>query len=284
MTVPLGLDLSQSDAKIARACVHLEALKREAEIVITNRDFYTPRIEDDVSAYWCTIYAVPKPPDNPPKEYVLSVIFGDLIHDLRCALNYVVTELIDKSPGATLGNKHQFPIFETEAGYRKRVGDASTAVNGGQLAGIRHGLQEIWDLQPFHRDPKICKFYESGEDPISGHPLFHLGRLSNADKHRLLARITPIVNEVKITEEGGNIVEVRYIDLSDWKTHVEHKIARVLTKATAREAHFRAHVGMSVWFGTTSFPAGSKGYSINLPECTRMCETVDAIVNAFKSI
>jgi hypothetical protein len=281
----LGLDLSQSDAKIARAREHLESLKRETDIVAANRYFYTPRVEDDESAYWCSIYLVPKPPDNPPKEYVLSIIFGDFIHNLRCALNYIVTALVEKSPGAALGNKHQFPIFETRDGYLKRVGDERSAVHGGMLAGVCYGLKEIWDLQPFHRDPKLAHFVKPGDDVIAAYPLFHLNRLSNADKHRLLARIVPKPEEIIIEEpSGGAIVETRMIHVPNWEPNVEYKVARILTKAGTSDVHFEAKVGVSVWFGTPSFPKGSPGYSISLVEAARMCETVDAIVDTFKRL
>jgi hypothetical protein len=280
----LGLDLSESEAKVARARMHLESLKQEADVVIANRDFYTPRIEPDESDYWCSLYLAPKPPDNPPKEYVLGLIFGDLIHNLRAALNYIVVALVKKSPGDSLGIKHQFPIFESRDGYLKRVGDDRSANPDGMLAGVCYGLREIWDLQPFHRDPKLAHLVRPGDDVISAYPLFHLNRLSNADKHRLLARISPMVNDIIITERDGQIVETRMLDVSDWITNVERKVARILTKATAREAHFKAQVGVSVWFGTPSFPKGGRGYSINLTETTRLCETVDAIIDTFKRL
>lgn len=280
----LGLDLSQSDAKVARARVHLEALKREIDIVCANRYFYAPRVEDDESRYWCSLYLTPVPPDNPPKEHILSIIFGDFIHNLRCALNYIVTALVDRSPGAALGLKHQFPIFEHRDGYLKRVGDAISAHSDGQLAGVVHGLQEIWDLQPFHRDPKLAHLVPTGTDVIAAYPLFHLNRLSNADKHRLLARVVPKPEDIIIEEPTDAIVEKRMLYVPNWEPNVEYKVARILTKAGASHVHFEATIGVSVWFGTASFPKGGGGYTINIIEAARMCETVNGIVNTFKSL
>jgi hypothetical protein len=258
-------------------------LERETAVVIANRDFYVPRTEDEESRYWCSLWVDPKPPDNPPKENILSVICGDFIHNLRSALNYIVVALVDKS-GANLTKKHQFPIFEDQASYEGKIWDTTTAIGRGDLGNVIYGLREIYDLQPFRKDPKFCVGFEPGQDPMSAHPLFHLNRLSNADKHRLLANLTPIPDDIVITERDGKIVDTVWLDRSDWKTHVTRKVARLLIKADATEVHIETKIGMSIWFGTPSFPKGGSGYSINLPECTRMCETVDAIVNAFKCL
>lgn len=47
-----------------------------------------------------------------PEEFDLSVIVGDIFHNLRSALDYIVTALVDVSPGAKLTRKHQFIVFD----------------------------------------------------------------------------------------------------------------------------------------------------------------------------
>ena len=143
--MPLGLDLSASDAKVTRARVHLETLQREIPAAIARRKPYTPRLSEiDPDSGWCTLFLT----SNNAPEYGLGVIVGELVHNLRCALDYIIPELVSAS-GATLGTKHQFPIFTCLNLYNKNVGTAALPNAKGHLRRIKYGLQEIFDLQPF---------------------------------------------------------------------------------------------------------------------------------------
>src|SRR5579872_1117311 len=147
--MPLGLDLSQSDAKIARARVHLESLKGEIAAFIVQRKPYSRYLgEIDPETGWCSIF-IKKTADIP--EHTLGIIVGDVVHNLRSALDYIVVGLVAKSPPTRLAGKHQFPIYSDRQKYLVGVGTDTTALPGGALGGIVHGLKEIWDVQPFHR-------------------------------------------------------------------------------------------------------------------------------------
>jgi len=282
----LGLDLSQSEAKLARARVHLEALKREIEVVVSKRDFYTAETEPDPdSQYWHYVVFVPKPRDDPPIEYSLGVIFGDVIHNLRSALDYIVTALVKASPSATIGNKHQFPIFESRTGYEDRVGDDTTVKPGKMLGGVTHGIREIWDLQPFHRDPKMATSLPPGHDIVAGYPLAQIRRFSDADKHRLMAAIVPKIEEVDvIANRPDAIAEKRQLDLSDWEPNVKRKVMKVLIRIGLDKVQLQAKAPVVVHFGTSTFPKGGSGYAVNVLMVEEMCETVSGIIDLFKSL
>src|ERR1051325_6580519 len=50
-----------------------------------------------------------------------SAIVGEVIHDFRSALDYLVWQLVIHETGAPpTSNKTQYPIFETEAGFNSR--------------------------------------------------------------------------------------------------------------------------------------------------------------------
>lgn len=137
--------------------------------VIRDHNPITIRIGDiDPDTGWCEIFGR----WNQVEEPSLSVIAGDYVHNLRSALDYVVTALVQAS-NAQLREAHQFPIFTARAGYRKVVGTATKAKPEGPLRGVRHGLTLIESFQPYHR-----------EADAETHPLAKLNRFSNTDKHR----------------------------------------------------------------------------------------------------
>lgn len=107
--------------------------------------------------------------DAPPS--LLSLIFGDFVHNLRSALDYVVRELWEDNGGKT--GQAGFPVVqhpkEWEAGgcCNRPIDKVSEL--------IESAITEIKGLQPyhvwFHRDD---------------HPLGWLTRLDNRDKHNKL--------------------------------------------------------------------------------------------------
>lgn len=73
----------------------------------------------------------------------VCAIVGDLMHNLRCALDYIVTALVNAS-GTKLARKHQFPIFTDENRFREEVLSSDLRPNPrGCLRGITIGLKLI---------------------------------------------------------------------------------------------------------------------------------------------
>lgn len=99
----------------------------------------------------------------------LGVILGDIVHNLASALDQLVARAVEAS-GEKVRRHHGFPICRTPAQYEK--------ASERQLAGIPAGSrfrEIVAETQPF------------GAGDPSGHPLYVLNDLWNADKHRTVA-------------------------------------------------------------------------------------------------
>ena len=96
-----------------------------------------------------------------------SAMTREIIHNLRCALDYLVFQLVILKTGAQpTTNKTQFPIFKSQSGFDSRgISQMLRGVGANAVALIQ-------SLQPF----------ATGEDVRS--PLWHLSEFSNWDKHR----------------------------------------------------------------------------------------------------
>ncbi|WP_336026591.1 hypothetical protein [Geodermatophilus sp. FMUSA9-8] len=116
---------------------------------------------------------------------VWGVWLGDIAHNLRSALDNVVTALLareDKRPGGRAG----FPLYLMKDDWLAKV--AEPWPRGGPLAGVaREDFDVIESAQPF--------MHQSAEEK-SGHPLATLARVNNRDKHAALhATLTMLASE-----------------------------------------------------------------------------------------
>jgi len=270
--MPLGLDLSESDAKIARARVHLETLQREIPVAIAKRKPFTARLSEiDPNSGWCLVFFT----SNSAPEHDLGVIVGDLVHNLRCALDYIIAKLVGAS-GATLEKKHQFPISTSLNHYTKWVGTAALPVAGGPLGGIKYGLQEIFALQPFHRKP-------SPEDDR----LVFVQRFSNADKHRIISEVIPLLQPGSaIVEHDGIVLEQSQSpNLPNLKPNIEYEIARMrFAKPYPTKVSLEGNVSVEIFFGTPAIGHHVKGEAIDVLILQEMCEHVAMIAYRFKKL
>jgi hypothetical protein len=267
----LGLDLSASDAKIARARVHLETLQREIPVAVTQRKPYTLRSGGiDPSSGWCTFFLT----SNNAPEHGLGVIVGELVHNLRCALDYIIPELV-KASDAKLGTNHQFPIYTSPDRYASNVGNAAVANAKGPLGGITPGLKEIFDLQPFHKQPDT-----------EGHRLALVQQFSNADKHRITSDVAPVLRDFSgIFENGVKVLEESLPPkLPEWKPKIEYEIARLrFDKPYPKKLIVETKVGVEIFFGAPPF-GHDKGSRIDIDVLKEMWEYVAMIVDRFKKL
>jgi len=120
--------------------------------------------------------------EPPPIRF--GVILGDVVHNLRSALDHLVwqTTLLD---GGTPDRGTQFPIVTKSAEAFERTADR-------QIPGLSAEHRElIRQVQPF--------LAGSDADP---HPLAVLALLSNTDKHQIVnPTISFVANETKIAAE-----------------------------------------------------------------------------------
>jgi len=276
--VALGLDLSASEAKIARAREHAKALEAEVNRITAERNPYGTRIAQvDPNSGWYVIYLTRV---DHPREYTLGILFGDVMHNLRCALDYIVTALVWAS-NANPTNRHQFPVFSTQVGYENRVGNNVVAVpriqgRQGPLHGVTVGLQEIWDAQPFHRK----------KEPRSD-PLYVVHRFSNADKHRIVAEDLPFLQQsmLHIFPSEGIIEEIRNQAPPRWEMQAEHEVGRIrYAWPFPANVYLQGNVTVEVFFGTPAFDQEPRGIVIPLGYVDGACDHVAMIVNLFKKL
>lgn len=75
--------------------MRVNTLKREATVGVEKEATYAVRFSEvDPQTGWCSVDLVPQHVEKPQ----LSAILGDVIHNFRCALDYVVTALVDATP------------------------------------------------------------------------------------------------------------------------------------------------------------------------------------------
>jgi hypothetical protein len=131
-----------------------------------------------------------------PDEQI-AVVAGDFFHNVRSALNYLMTGLVPSNRQA----KTQFPIFDRDPFRRDPVTHKYVERDPNQrnvwkqfVKGIDpRALAYIRGLQPYAR--------ETG--PNSVNMLATLNRLSNADKHRHLAIVPQILEFPEKTIDGS---------------------------------------------------------------------------------
>jgi hypothetical protein len=267
----MTLDLSSAEAKIARAMDHRRALERQLKIEVEEDGPYASRFSEvDPQTGWCDVFLVPQNIRKPR----LGVIFGDVVHNLRCALDYIVTELAEAS-NTPLTNKHQFPIYRDKKVYKTSVGTVSASISSGPLKGIKHGLGLIEQLQPYHLKPNPRQ-----------DPLWHIHRFSNADKHRQVAAMLPIPEPGQVDIKfNGTLVEKDELERIDgWDPTREVKIARLrFDPPIARNLRTEGKIAMNVWFHTGPFRR-EPAHGIDLGVLRKTCDHVALVVEQFKTL
>ncbi len=153
---------------------------------------------------------------EPPPAYVFGSVFreatqpppkwgplvGDLIHNLRSALDQLVWQLVidnDERPG----RHNSFPVYAEEGEWVRDVEARDPRRGKGPLHGLAPcDFARIKSLQPYH-------WTATGHDPRND-DLAILARLSNIDKHQTIVAGFLFVNEpgsVVVHSEVPMVVE-----------------------------------------------------------------------------
>jgi hypothetical protein len=189
--------LDDTWAKVEWAHGHLDRLQSSLKRFHDDEPYLvTEEINAEGTHRVLTAYSKPIPPEIP-------FVFGDLIHALHSALDYLVCSLVE-SVGETPSPSHQWPIFSDEAMYEARAPK--------MLEGVPdQAINLIESLQPYN-------------EPW-GFLLRRLYELSIEEKHRalLLATSFPLpeyVGHNRPAEQGSGIrfrlsatYDKAYIDL-----------------------------------------------------------------------
>lgn len=172
--------LSGVRLKLARALNEIKALDKEVVAFIQTLPYpYRPAFDFNVDTRIITFSVhIEKTPDP-----MWGVRIGEVIHNLRSALDHIIWELVILTTGRppVLPTKNQFPIFESKEGFNVRGIDQF-------LKCVRQDAVElIRSEQP----------YSTGENRKS--PLWHLHELSNADKHRTICVVGTLIHKFEFS-------------------------------------------------------------------------------------
>jgi len=161
----MDADLSSVRLKIHRAADQLKDLRLSIKEFLESEPYAIERQANPKINAVCDVARIRM--QCPP---VWNAVVGEIIHNLRCALDYQVFQLVIHNTGAEAPDtsKIQFPIFETEAGFNNR--GIPTMLQGVGADAITLIKSE----QPFATGEK------------TKNPLWHLNKLSNWDKHRCI--------------------------------------------------------------------------------------------------
>lgn len=169
----MTIDLSGPRAKIDRADEHLDALYSELEA------FFEPYSNRELAYHardgaWDVILVRPLLDEIPPLR--LSIICGDVVHNLRSALDHLVWQLV-LAEGNKPGKWTSFPIYSDPKDFNLNVRFRKKKRGSGPLEGINPNGQAwaaIEGAQPYYAvNPRA-------------NPLSMLNELDVTDKHRSL--------------------------------------------------------------------------------------------------
>lgn len=171
---------------------------------------------------------------------LLSVIVGDILHNLRSALDHLAWQLVQFA-GAKPGFHTKFPIHDTEKSWvreiehRRRSGDRPSPLQG---------------VDPTHR---VWTFIE-GIQPYHGgecaDALTNLRALSNADKHRALLLSGGVTNPEEIAAvlhwNPEAVLISQSIELKPGQPLKDHTpVARLLFDPTKPDPQMNVYGGLT---------------------------------------
>lgn len=264
------LSLAPSQAKIDRAFEHLRVLEREMPTYIKENSPYALRASPvDPQTGWCTLTIIP---DEPPKPR-FGIILGDVMHNLRSALDYIVTALLDRN-GVTVTIQHEFPIFLDPQLYRQKVGTAAAVSARSPLRGVTDGFDVIEQCQPYHRKPN------PREDP-----LWHVHRFNNADKHRLPPFLLAMpAGELRYGYRGNLVEKIEFEEVVNWRPDKEFDVARLrFDPPVMTDLHMEGPITIHAGFMTPAIGTEPE-HSISLTLLRETCSHVAVLLKLFEQI
>ena len=270
----LGLDLSESRNKLTRAAEHLHALDEEIRIALDQAGANEGRLgEADPNTGWYPIYIARK---EIPKitQMRISVLVGDAIHNMRCALDYIISELVVAS-GASIERRHQFPVIEDPLQYEQQIWRYGEPIGRGSLRNVKHGLAEIEFLQPYHTHPS--------PDHSS---LWTINRFSNYDKHRNMTSQFSILGSgpIEMTFGGANPTAARQFTQRNWNSDGDILVAAFRFDRPPPEAQIKAQMSQMVVVTVGKTERDQLGRGINTRGFTTICNDVRAIIDQFERL
>jgi hypothetical protein len=186
-----------AELKLRRASDQFGALKEAIKTFFDSKPYsFRNQVDPETEIAWRLVCA------NGVLDPMWNVVIGEIVHDYRCVLDYLVYQLVVRDAGAPpTDNKSQFPIFKTRAGFDSRGVPL-------MLRGVgREGIAFIEAAQPF----------ATGEGEKSH--LWQLQELSNRDKHRSIVIASAAVIKshastkvINLKEDFGMFVKPGFLE------------------------------------------------------------------------
>jgi hypothetical protein len=176
--------LDSAFEKLRRGLEHFNSIEQASDAAV-KASAKAPFVEDDGD--WKVVgISLGKFPIRP------SIISGDMVHNLRSALDHAVWQLV-KVSGGQPGSWTYFPIYGNKDDFINDVQQRAKKRGRGPLHGIEKG-GPIWTLiekyQPYKNTELPPWFKPPPADPIKWAarltPLAILSALSRIDKHRTI--------------------------------------------------------------------------------------------------
>lgn len=172
--------LDSSLAKIGRAKEHLSSLQSEARQYLASEPYKIATRRDPESRR--LIYFMSEVRSTPPR---LSAMIGDVIHNLRAALDHLAYQLVWVGGGKVPGSHVYFPIADSRELYREQ--------RRKQLKGATpNAIAAVDALTPYR-----------GSNDV----LWKLHKLNNVDKHRVLLTAGASFDSVNIGPQMSRQME-----------------------------------------------------------------------------
>jgi len=274
MTERLRLDLSASRAKVLRARQHLDELYGQIDRLFESQHPYSVRWGAIDQDGWVPLYLTLH---NVAGTH-LGVIVGDVMHNLRSALDYIVAQLTLAS-GAAL-RRQQFPIYALRSSYVRDQGTPDHPKKAHAIQGVACGLTDIEAVQPYH-------LTDGGGDPHAD-PLWHVHRFSNADKHReIAAQMFPIDKvHLRASYVGGQVTdEWQERKSPPWSPGSEYEFRRVrFAPPFPTEIVQEGEIALSVVFAISPLSDETQPHGIGTEVLVDCCTRVSGIIDRFESL
>lgn len=264
-SVPTGATLAGVWEKVRRARKLFTVLESEVRPWV---EAQRPTLahQGDPQTGWHT-WRLRGPGPPPPLQW--SVILGEIIHDLRSALDHLVWQLVIAN-GKSPTKKNQFPIFSGPAAakdWKDRRNRWTAMLSGVDVDAVRL----IKSMQPYRT-----------RDRLTWSPLEMLADFSDTDKHQLLVTSwagmvpNPAVGSpflVNPPPAGAVYIEFRGATALRWPLPIDDTevFALRIEPPTAKpNVEVNTHVGMTVGLG--------EGQWITLHDLISILEEVESVV------
>lgn len=178
------------DLKLCRAKCHLKTIKDEVAGFDNGPNPIPGEYDPQTDTHFFRAHHDAPTPD------ALSAPLGEFFYNVRCALDYIVYELITLADNP-VSARNAFPIYTTCSRYRDEAPRKIKGVSPETVAVFKQ-------LQPFY-GPNSNPLDPAWRDP-EREPLAVLQRLNDRDKHRTLALIESVGRIEPVFPDGREIV------------------------------------------------------------------------------